>query len=98
MYFKKYVGLFLGNFNKYDKRKYIIGDSAFTRRGKAPFMTVNKMILASHKKTGDNEAKYFSKVLLEGVDVKITNSGVSERKTFISPQIFIDMNNDFLND
>ena len=98
MIFKKYVGLFLGNFNKYDKRKYIIGDSAFTRKGKAPFMTVNKMILASHKKTGDNEAKYFSKALLEGVDVKITNSGVSERKTFISPQIFIDMNNDFLND
>ena len=96
MVFENLVCRKLGNFNNFVNRKYLLSDVAFTRKGKLSLSSVIKFPLCNHKKTTSLEINRFLRTETKDRGVRISKQAVSEKRQFIDPQVYIDMNDDLV--
>ena len=88
MFFKDFVSDEFGNFNNFVERKYVLSETAFTRKVKYP--------LCNRKKTTSIEVNRFLRNELNDKGVTITKQAISEKIQFIDPIVYIDMNDSFI--
>lgn len=92
MFLSRIVSDEFGNFNNFVERKYVLSDVAFTRKGKLSLESMIKYPLCNNKKTTSIEINRFLRNELNDRGVRITKQAVSEKRQFIDPQVYIDMN------
>ena len=54
MFFKDFILEEFGNFNNFVERKYVLSETAFTRKGKLSLKSIIKYPLCNHKKNNFN--------------------------------------------
>ena len=96
MFLSRLVSDEFGNFNNFVERKYVLSDVAFTRKGKLSLESMIKYPLHNNKKTTSIEINRFLRNKLNDKGVKITKQAVSEKRQFIDPQVYIDMNDSLI--
>ena len=96
MFFKDFVLEEFGNFNSFVERKYVLCESAFTRKGKLSLKAIIKYPLCNRKKTTSIEVNRFLRNELNDRGVTITKQAISEKRQFIDPIVYIDMNDSFI--
>lgn len=96
MFFEKSLTEQLGNFNNFVDRKYVLENSAFTRKGKLSLAATIKYPLWSRKKTSSIDINRFLRTELNDRGVRISKQAISEKRQFIDPQVYIDMNDSFI--
>ncbi len=96
MFFKDFVSDEFGNFNNFVERKYVLCETAFTRKGKLSLEAMIKYPLCNHKKTTSIEVNRFLWNELSDRGVTITKQAISEKRQFIDPIVYIDMNDSFI--
>ena len=87
-------GDLLSNFDQYVSRKYVLSDTAYTRKGEWDLETAIKYPICSNKKTKFEDVNKFLKRHKSDLTVSITGSGVCDRMQYIDPQAYIDMLDD----
>jgi len=92
MFLSRIVSDEFGNFNNFVERKYVLSDVDFTRKGKLSLESMIKYPLCNNKKTTSIEINRFLRNELNDRGVRITKQAVSEKRQFIDPQVYIDMN------
>lgn len=92
MFLSRIVSDEFGNFNNFVERKYVLSDVDFTRKGKLSLESMIKYLLCNNKKTTSIEINRFLRNELNDRGVRITKQAVSEKRQFIDPQVYIDMN------
>lgn len=92
MFLSRIVSDEFGNFNNFVERKYVLSDVDFTRKGKLSLESMIKYPLCNNKKTTSIEINRFLRNELNDRCVRITKQAVSEKRQFIDPQVYIDMN------
>lgn len=92
MFLSRIVSDEFGNFNNFVERKYVLSDVDFTRKGKLSLESMIKYPLWNNKKTTSIEINRFLRNELNDRGVRITKQAVSEKRQFIDPQVYIDMN------
>ena len=96
MFFKDFVSEEFGNFNNFVERKYVLSETAFTRKGKLSLKAMIKYPLCNRKKTTSIEVNRFLRNELNDRGVTITKQAISEKRQFIDPIVYIDMNDSFI--
>ena len=96
MFLSGLVSYEFGNFNNFVERKYVLSDVAFTRKGKLSLESMIKYPLCNNKKTTSIEINRFLRNELNDRGVRITKQAVSEKRQFIDPQVYIDMNDSLI--
>ena len=96
MFFKDFVSEEFGNFNNFVERKYVLSETAFTRKGKLSLEAMIKYPLCNRKKTTSIEVNRFIRNELNDRGVTITKQAISEKRQFIDPIVYIDMNDSFI--
>ena len=96
MFFKDFVLEVFGNFNNFVERKYVLSETAFTRKGKLSLKAMIKYPLCNRKKTTSIEVNRFLRNELNDRGVTITKQAISEKRQFIDPIVYIDMNDSFI--
>jgi len=96
MFFKDFVSEEFGNFNNFVERKYVLSETAFTRKGKLSLKAMIKYPLCNRKKTTSIELNRFLRNELNDRGVTITKQAISEKRQFIDPIVYIDMNDSFI--
>lgn len=96
MFFESFVLEELGNFNNFVERKYVLKDCAFTRKGKLSLTSIIKYPLCNRKKTSSIEVNRFLRNELNDRGVTITKQAISEKRQYIDPFVYIDMNDSFI--
>ena len=96
MFFESFVLEELGNFNNFVERKYVLKDGAFTRKGKLSLTSIIKYPLCNRKKTSSIEVNRFLRNELNDRGVTITKQAISEKRQYIDPFVYIDMNDSFI--
>jgi len=96
MFFKDFVSDEFGNFNNFVERKYVLSETAFTRKGKLSLKAMIKYPLCNRKKTTSIEVNRFLRNELNDRGVTITKQAISEKRQFIDPIVYIDMNDSFI--
>ena len=85
------------DFNKYVDQKYVIGENHFVRRRKTTQEDIMKYPLMNHGRTNAIELLYFILEVSGDEEMTISKSAIGQQRTFIDPQAYIDMNEDFIN-
>ena len=85
-----------GNFNNFVERKYVLSETAFTRKGKLSLKSIIKYPLCNRKKTTSIEVNRFLRNELNDRGVTITKQAISEKRQFIDPIVYIGMNDNFI--
>ncbi len=96
MFFKDFVLEEFKNFNNFVERKYVLSETAFTRKGKLSLESIIKYPLCNRKKTTSIEVNRFLRNELNDRGVTITKQAISEKRQFIDPIVYIDMNDNFI--
>ena len=96
MFFEDFVTGEFGNFNNFVERKYVLSESAFTRKGKLSLASIIKYPLCNRKKTTSIEVNRFLRNELNDRGVTITKQAISEKRQFIDPIVYEDMNNSLI--
>lgn len=96
MFFESFVLEEFGNFNNFVERKYILKDTAFTRKGKLSLASIIKYPLCNRKKTTSIEVNRFLRNELNDRGVTITKQAISEKRQFIDSIVYVDMNDSFI--
>ena len=96
MFFEGFVSVEFGNFNSFVERKYVLSERAFTRKGKLSLASIIKYPLCNRKKTTSIEVNRFLRSELNDRGVTITKQAISEKRQFIDPIVYEDMNNSFI--
>ena len=96
MIFKDFVLEEFKNFNNFVERKYVLSETAFTRKGKLSLESIIKYPLCNRKKTTSIEVNRFLRNELNDRGVTITKQAISEKRQFIDPIVYIDMNDNFI--
>ena len=96
MFFKGFVSEEFANFNNFVERKYVLSETAFTRKGKLSLASIIKYPLCNRKKTTSIEVNRFLRNELNDRGVTITKQAISEKRQFIDPIVYIDMNDNFI--
>ena len=96
MFLSRIVSDEFGNFNNFVERKYVLSDVAFTRKGKLSLESMIKYPLCNNKKTTSIEINRFLRNELNDRGVRSTKQAVSEKRQFIDPQVYIDMNDSLI--
>ena len=94
--FLKILSEEFANFNNFVERKYVLSEHAFTRKGKLSLASIIKYPLCNHKKTTSIEVNRFLRNELNDRGVTITKQAISEKRQFIDPIVYIDMNDNFI--
>jgi len=92
-----YSNLF-DSFNNFVDDKYVNSDVAFSRSGKVSLASAIKYPICNTKKTTSIEANRFIRRELGDNTVSITKAGMLDRLQYISPQVYIDMNDVAINE
>ena len=85
------------DFNKYVDQKYVIGENHFVRKRKTTQEDIMKYPLMNHGRTNAIESLYFISEVSGDEEMTISKSAIGQQRTFIDPQAYIDMNEDFIN-
>ena len=85
------------DFNNYFDQKYVIGENHFVRRRKTTQEDIMKYPLMNHGRTNDIESLYFIYEISGDEKMTISKSAIEQQRTFIDPQAYVDMNEDFIN-
>ena len=96
MFLSRTVSDEFGNFNNFVERKYVLSDVAFTRKGKLSLKSMIKYPLCNNKKTTSIKINRILRNELNDRGVRITKQAVSEKRQFIDPQVYIDMNDSLI--
>ena len=96
MFFEGFVTDEFGNFNNFVERKYVLSEHAFTRKGKLSLASIIKYPLCNRKKTTSIEVNRFLRNELNDRGVTITKQAISEKRQFIDPIVYEDMNNSLI--
>ena len=96
MFFSGLVSDEFGNFNNFVERKYVLSDVAFTRKGKLSLESTIKYPLCNNRKTTSIDINRFLRNELNDRGVRITKQAVSEKRQFIDPQVYVDMNDSLI--
>jgi hypothetical protein len=96
MFFEGFVTDEFGNFNNFVERKYVLSERAFTRKGKLSLASIIKYPLCNRKKTTSIEVNRFLRNELNDRGVTITKQAISEKRQFIDPIVYEDMNNSLI--
>ena len=94
-----FISIFSDNLNKIDKyccRKYILDDVHFTRRRKIWIDDLIIHLLASKNRTNVVECLSFYQELKKDDFVTITPQAFSDKRQYLDPQVFVDMNSDVM--
>ena len=84
----------LDKLNKFCSRKYVLDDVHFTRKRKIGMDDLILHILANKKRSNSFECLNFYQKLKEDDFVTITPQAFSEKRQYLDPQVFIDMNSE----
>lgn len=85
------------DFNKYVDQKYVMGENHFVRKRKTTQEDIMKYLLMNHSRTNAIESLYFISQVTGDEEMTISKSAIGQQRTFIDPQAYIDMNEDFIN-
>jgi len=94
-----FINIFSDNLDKIDKyccRKYILDDVHFTRRRKIWIDDLIIHLLASKNRTNVVECLSFYQELKKDDFVTITPQAFSDKRQYLNPQVFVDMNSDVM--
>ena len=84
-------------FNNYVNQKYVIGENHFVRRRKTTQESIMKYPLMNHGRTNAIESLYFISEVTGDEEMTISKSAIGQQRSFIDPQAYVDMNEDFIN-
>lgn len=93
-----FVSDYLEKINKYCCRKYVLDDVHFTRKRKIGMDDLILHLITNKNRANVVECLSFYKELKQDDFVTITPQAFSEKRQYLDPRVFVDMNSDLMSD